>query len=181
MTDSRRILFAGIGSPHGDDRAGWEVADELLRAVDRSPNVTVRKAAVPLDLLDWLEAVDCLHVCDAALRPESCGQLRRFAGSVSSDGRAVSQHAIPAIAKLRSQGSHDFGLPAVLELAARLKRLPPEVVVWAVDGARFEPGDPLSPALAEAIPSVAASIITELNDARNVSHAVTADAGSATV
>lgn len=77
-------LFVGVGSPHGDDRAGWLVADALsdLFGTDVStqasgtlnagglpsrkyPSLAIRKTCIPADLLDWLDGAAKLIICDA--------------------------------------------------------------------------------------------------------------------
>jgi hydrogenase maturation protease len=115
---SATSLLVGIGSPHGDDRVGWEIArrvgERLAGALD------ARCARTPAELLDWLEGVDALDVCDA----------------FAADGQAGSVHCWqwPArqIERVPFCGSHDVSLPAVLALAERLGRLPPRVRIWGV-------------------------------------------------
>jgi hypothetical protein len=55
-----RTLFAGTGSPHGDDRIGWLIADALDKLVP--PDVEVRLASTPSHLLDWLDEFDRLDL-----------------------------------------------------------------------------------------------------------------------
>lgn len=151
------MLFVGLGSPHGDDQIGWRIAEELRGRVSDSDPVSVRTATIPLDLIDWLDGVDRLHLCDACLSEVPPGTLLRFEAS-----HADSRLQLPELAGLRSRGSHDFALPDVLELAFRLDRLPAEVVVHAVSSRRFQPGDGLSDALRAALPQITGSILREL-------------------
>ena len=117
-----RDLLVGIGSPHGDDAMGWIVADAASR---RCPaNIDVRTAAVPLDLLDWLDGVDALHVVDACLGDGSRGDLTRWAWSELADCNSD---------ETPFQGTHGFDLVSVLRLAEKLGRLPSEVVVWGIE------------------------------------------------
>jgi hydrogenase maturation protease len=151
MRIADRILFAGIGSPHGDDRAGWLVSDAL--AADPLPGVVVRKASVPIALLDWLDGVTFLGICDACRGEGPVGSIQRIEWNSA---------ATSTLARLRACGTHAFGLSAVLNLAHRLDRLPPRVVVWGIEGQQFQPGDNLSPSLAERLPEIAATIRKEL-------------------
>ncbi len=112
MSNTRRTLFVGLGSPHGDDQIGWLVADRLAGDDTLPTTVTLKKAVIPLDLLDWLEVIDCLHVCDA-FQGAMPGELRRWEWNVESDLPTVTK-LLPEIMRLRCQGSHDFGLAAVL-------------------------------------------------------------------
>ena len=53
-------VVVGIGSPHGQDVAGWEVIDALERWLRSAgggqslARVSIQKAVVPHDVLDWL-------------------------------------------------------------------------------------------------------------------------------
>lgn len=155
-------LFVGVGSPHGDDRAGWLVADALSNiaeseiasrsmhfaaesrsAVEQRPRIAIRKVGVPADLLDWLDGVDRLIVCDAVCGGGPPGRLYRWLWPDSQIGQNP------------SRGSHDFGLYAVLELAAALGRLPAEVVVWGIEAGPVHSQARLSPEIEQAIPHLA--------------------------
>jgi hydrogenase maturation protease len=150
MVPSRKKsrLFVGIGSPQGDDQVGWMIAQGLLGDFDSSDEIIVRQASVPLDLMDWVDGIDCLHICDACQGDAAAGTLHRWeykaaTSAVSNLRRAPMGQ--PAFARLRSTGSHDFGLIAVLELADRLGLLPSQVVVWCIEGRQFEIGQTVSP------------------------------------
>lgn len=121
-------LVVGIGSPHGWDRIGWLVAEELQHRL--STGWQVRLARVPTDLLDWLEHCDRLHLIDACEVPSPTGSLLRLEWP---DSR---------ILQSRTQTAHDFDLPQVLQLADRLGQLPKQVVLWAVE---VEPTNELGP------------------------------------
>lgn len=178
MTAALRTLIVGLGSPHGDDQVGWYVADALRPHVADFPQVEVRKALVPLDLLDWLEGVRVLHVCDACCGDSPAGTLHRL--RLRSDDRNSGDTQKPAaLIRLRCGGTHDFGLPDVLDLAARLHRLPGAVFVHAVSGCRFTPGADMIEEVADAVPRLVMSILEELRDARDVTRAVAAAPGGA--
>jgi hydrogenase maturation protease len=176
MSEMARTLIVGLGSPHGDDQVGWRVAEALRPHVAHLSGVAVRTAAVPLDLLDWLEGVDSLHICDACCSAQPPGTLHRLTLRGPGGDNEPSGGAIE-LATLRCGGSHDFGLPAVLELAERLDCLPERVVVHAVSGCRFDPGDDMIEEVARAVPGLVNSILEELPDARDLTRAITAAAG----
>ncbi|MBL9122666.1 MAG: hydrogenase maturation protease [Planctomycetaceae bacterium] len=142
--NSASVLLVGIGSAHGDDRVGWSVAAAVAqRAGDQ---VRVRTAAAPADLLDWLAGVDRLHLCDAWLTSEPGGQLTQWS------------FPDPAIESAGFGSTHSLSLPAALRLAAELGTLPREVILWGVSIERAEPGAPLSPRVAAAVPRIAERI-----------------------
>ncbi len=169
-----RLLFVGLGSPHGDDQAGWLVASDLQRRLagqpdaiarrsrdyvavtaprdepnasqplqtDRAPCVLERSAhhaerdgyilacrlaKSPSDLLDWLDDVTHLIVCDSCESPTQLGELRLW------------NWPADRFVRTRSSSSHQLGLPDVLDLATNIGRLPPRVEIWAIGGGRFSP------------------------------------------
>src|SRR5205085_340487 len=63
----------------------------------------------------------------------------------------------------RQTSTHGLGVPEAIELARVLHRLPPRVVVYAIDGADFGAGTGLSPAVEDAAGSVVACILRELS------------------
>lgn len=160
-----QVLVVGIGSSHGDDMAGWEVVDRLLDdrlsaatsqlkaddasigdrrplALRDSSQVELRKASVPHDLLDWLEADRVTHLVDASVDPHAA--VRRFA--VRREGEALQfvftspwepeqdqmQRCDLDLSQLRSNSTHRIGLPEVLQLASELGRLPQQLTLWTV-------------------------------------------------
>jgi hydrogenase maturation protease len=147
MNHAVKTLIVGLGSAHGDDQAGWLVAENLQRSCGELSDVTVRTALVPLDVLDWLEGIDVLHLCDAC-ESASCEtpllKLRWENGQfINADSPIDHPHQI-STAPFRSRGSHDFSVPEMLQLAAQLGTLPKRVVLWAISGLRFQPGDAMS-------------------------------------
>ena len=152
MSRSQRILIAGLGSAHGDDQAGWLVAENLASQCQEYPDITVRRASIPLDLLDWLEGVDVLYICDACESTQGHSKLHRITireetAELASEGRESPDFCgrqdvhqgidIPRsplnLDSLRCRGTHDFGLPDVLRLAAATELLPQRVVIWAIE------------------------------------------------
>ena len=147
-----RVLVAGVGSYHGDDQVGWLASQALADCID-SDAASIRTASSPLELADWLaEEFDRLIVIDACRGLGAPGKLRRIAW--------------PSDALLQTHwlGSHDLPLPAVLELSAVLNRLPPDVVIWAVEAARKQPCEGLSPEVSASLPlliqQVAADVLS---------------------
>lgn len=165
MNQSGKILIAGIGSDHGDDQAGWLVAEQLAAAFRDCCNITVRKAMIPLDLLDWLDGVDVLHVCDACSAVENRGRVDRYVWNdsrmvISNPGlNAPVEHVTPS---LRTHGSHDFGTTDVLRLAAELRKLPNRVIIWAVEGHYYQPGEQMCAITRMAAMQAASCIMGEL-------------------
>jgi Ni,Fe-hydrogenase maturation factor len=181
VSQSERILIVGLGSAHGDDQAGWLVVKNLASQCQEYPDITVCRASIPLDLLDWIEGIDVLHICDACESTKSPAKLHRFRYGVETDelssgGReypdsrtlnAVDQEIdIPRspldLNSLRCRGTHDFGLPDVLRLAAATLLLPQSVIIWAIEGTDFQPQGELSEATRTTALEAANAIMNEL-------------------
>lgn len=146
--NATRTLFVGIGSPQGDDQAGWLVADRLTAFA--GPDLAIRRAKSPADLLDWLHDIERLIVCDACCGLSPIGVMRRWTWPLTD------------VTGVAWSGTHDFSLPAVLALAEQLDRLPKCVVIWGIEGAINNPASELSAEVSEALPTLCCRIIDEL-------------------
>ena len=131
----RTALVVGIGNPdRGDDGVGAAVATAV--ASHRLAGVSVKHLREPVALLDEEPDYDLVIVVDAVLS-------RAEPGSVSV--REVDEHPLPDWAG--TGGTHTVGLPAVVELARALGRLPRPLLVVGVEAESLGTGDPLSPAV----------------------------------
>jgi hydrogenase maturation protease len=110
----------------------------------------MKLATVPAQLLDWLDGVRELVVCDACQSGLRVGTLRRWSWPADS---------LPVRARA---GSHDLSLPFVLELASRLGKLPQHVTIWGIELGDAAPGNPLTDTIRAAVPRVAQTIAREL-------------------
>lgn len=126
-----KTMIAGIGSPHGDDCVGWEIANSIQsRITDRAASVHLVRT--PDALLDWIEDVQELVICDAC----------QGAGEVGS----VHQWEWPCkeLESIKWSGTHNLSLPAVLALAQQLERLPASVRIWGVEVQLVQPDQSMS-------------------------------------
>jgi hydrogenase maturation protease len=166
---SRYVFVVGIGSPHGDDRAGWEVIDRLARDVPR--NIVLRKASVPHDLLDWLEAESPMYIIDAS--SDKVSGVRRFDLRNDNEGKlsVTATNATKVVnenfvsTSLRSNSTHQIDLLSTLELAATLERLPRQLTLWTVSIEAIEKNGDLSAEAQELIEECVSAISKELRDA----------------
>jgi hydrogenase maturation protease len=152
----RRILVLGLGNPdRGDDGAG-RAAARVLRPLLPEVVEVVEADGEMTDLLDRLAQADIAFVIDACVSGARAGTLHRF---------DVSEAPLPENAFTVS--SHGLGLHQAIELARALGQLPGRCVVYAVEGATFEAGAPLSCAVAagavEAVERVRAEITAATN------------------
>ena len=145
------VAILGIGSPFGDDRAGW-LAVEAVRSSDwfRSlPPGAVRAEALDRPGVGLLHAMAGLRhaiLIDAAssglpagtVREVRCDELRTSAGAAAS--------------------SHAFGVADALLLAETLDVLPPRVTVVVVEAGPGQDDAP-GPEVRSAMPEVVRRII----------------------
>jgi Ni,Fe-hydrogenase maturation factor len=169
-------VVIGIGSPHGEDAAGWEVIHALDHLLPTSAGQTTSpvktcKAVVPYDVLDWLESAASVHLIDASL--DASPAVRRFSIQATTDGdllltgtdetgQDTDRRSFP---QTRSRSSHQLDLGSVLQLAAALRRLPPRLVLWTISVKSSDKRQAISPGTRQRIEQCARWIVCELNPA----------------
>lgn len=143
-------MVIGLGHPlRGDDAAGLEVA-ALLQS-QKPKGVQVLRATDPFRLLAWWEGAEMVIVCDAVCSGAAVGTLHR-----------LDIETTPLPSTWRSVSSHGISLADVITLAQQLGRMPRRLILYGIEGACFDPGAPLSPAVAEVLPQAAQAILQEL-------------------
>lgn len=139
-------LVIGVGNTfRGDDAAGLEV----VRALRGVP--VVECEGEPVSLLDAWRGHDHVLVVDAMQSGAPAGTVRRL---------AVGDEPLPA--ELARPSTHLLGVGEAVELARALGRLPRELVVYAIEGERFDAGAALTPAVAAAVATVVERIEEEV-------------------
>jgi hydrogenase maturation protease len=139
-----RLRIWGLGSPHGDDRVGWEVVRRL--GADPRLRDVARAAASPWDLLDTLESGCRVIVVDAS-------QSGRSPGSFARLGK---DEAARCTSPVRS--GHAGSLAEVMRLAEVLGYSIDEWVVLAVEIESCEPGTDLGNRVRQAVEPVVGEI-----------------------
>ena len=144
----------GVGNDlRGDDAAGLVV----LRLLEGSLPAGVRTIPCegePVALLSSWEGCDTVIVVDATRSGAAPGTVRR-----------IPAHERPLPEELGRSSTHVLGVAEAVELARALGRLPARAIVYGIEGADFDAGAPLSPAVQAAAAVVAASIRRELETA----------------
>ncbi len=138
------LHILGIGSPSGDDQAGWLVVDALrARGVEAGGHVALAKLDRPgASLLARLEGADHVILVDALQSDGTPGEIHRWIDvDWSLAGADLS--------------SHGFGVLAALALAQALGSLPQRVEVVGIEIASAEPGAPVSPSVRQAVAQLA--------------------------
>lgn len=140
-----QIKVLGIGSPFGDDRAGWEVVLKLQQHSflrDVAFEVLDRPG---LGLLEQLQGVDVLYIVDAV-------QPKQFPGMI---------HVLTVEDVLAHQAlfsTHDFGVAEALQLANAMNGLPARVCIYGIEMASTDANTILSAPVAAAVERLAAQL-----------------------
>lgn len=146
-----RLHIYGIGSPSGDDQAGWLVVDALTAlGVGSGADVVIAKLDRPgAGLVARLDAAEHAILIDAMQSGAPPGTLHRF------DPAEV---PLPAA----DLSSHGFGVFAALALAQALGKLPPRVEVIGIEIAQAAPGGAVSAPVRSAAGRVARQLAATL-------------------
>ena len=148
------LRLIGVGNRwRGDDAAGLRGRRAAVASARPRASTCVEHEGEPLELIE-------------ALR----GRRRASGSSTPCSSGAPAGHAAPLrrgrARRCRRSSSASpptaSALADALELARALGRLPPSVVVYGIEGARFEAGDALSPAVAEATRELPAALAEEV-------------------
>lgn len=143
MTKQRPFVI-GLGSPHGDDQAGWLVVEALQQRGWSEQEA--RNISQPIDLIDLLPDPRPLLLCDAASDRESTGRCRSWNWP---------EQELPT---LKPAGSHNIPLAGVLELARKLKVLKGSVELRTIDGSDWTSFTQAAATVAAAARQLAAEI-----------------------
>ncbi|MDQ1314052.1 MAG: hydrogenase maturation protease [Pseudomonadota bacterium] len=150
-----RVRILGIGSPSGDDQAGWLVVDALQASgVQTGVDLVIEKLDRPganliasVENAAWVILVDAMQGCGEA------GRIRRFgANDWPAYGGGIS--------------SHGFGVVDALTLARELGSLPHRLDLYGIEAGSALPGEEPSLAVKAAARRLAASLAAELASAR---------------
>ena len=147
----RRLCILGIGSPSGDDQAGWMVVDALLaRGVQTGGEIVIDKLDRPgATLITLIEQADWAILIDAMQGNGQPGNIRRF-----------DQQDWPAYRGGLS--SHGFGVLDALMLGRELGSLPPRVDLYGIEIGNAAPDRESGTGILAAVQLLADSLAAEL-------------------
>jgi hydrogenase maturation protease len=147
-----RVLVVGVGNEaRSDDGAGIAVARQVARSATAGGIEVHEEHGEPVGLIDRWQGFAAALIVDVMRSGAAAGTVRRFEATRG-----------PLPGALRRAGStHAIALAEAIELARALDRLPPRVVVFAVEGRRFDAGTGLSGPVAAAVPTVAGAVLDE--------------------
>ena len=157
------LLVVGVGNDfRGDDAAGLFTVRFLRRFLRRFLHTATQEADLPdVDVLEqsgegaalveaW-RGYETVILVDAARSSAAPGAVHRF---------EVGAGPLPALLAGRLS-THAFGVAGAVEMARALDRLPPRLIIYAVEGKTFDLGAPLSPEVKEAARELAGRLLRE--------------------
>lgn len=127
-----QVWVLALGSPHGDDRVGWLVAEQL--AADPRIAPLVRQMITPWDLLHHVQTGDSLVLVDACRGVAEPGSVTQLA-----------EADLPRLSEA-DRSTHGVSLREAIALARQLRGPLAETVAFAIEVGDCQPGGELSPA-----------------------------------
>ena len=145
------IRLIGVGNEfRADDGVGLSIVRALQRHA-LSGVATRETTGDGADLLEAWRGAQAVFLFDAVRSGAPPGTVHRW---------DAGQGPLPARAFRHS--THALGVADAIELARALGELPPRVVVYGVEAAKFGPGCGLSPVVARAEAEVVARVLEDL-------------------
>jgi hydrogenase maturation protease len=146
-----RVRILGIGSPSGDDQAGWLAVDALLaQGAQRDEGVVIEKLDRPgATLVALLQDVEQAILIDAMQCGGQPGSIKRF-----------DQQDWPSYRQGLS--SHGLGVLDALLLARELGSLPPRLKLYGIEIASAHPGEQAGSVIRAAAQRLAERIAADL-------------------
>ncbi|MDP2028179.1 MAG: hydrogenase maturation protease [Thiobacillus sp.] len=124
------VRILGIGSPSGDDQAGWLTVDALLAADVQSTGIDIQKLDRPgAHLISLMDDAAWVILIDAMQSHEPTGHIRHF----GVDDWPAYHHGL---------SSHGLGVLDALALARELGSLPARLDLYGIEIGAANPGDP---------------------------------------
>lgn len=154
------IKVIGIGNEfRGDDAVGLQVVRRLNE--NRLPGVEyLQQGGEATALIDALEATDTAIIVDAIQSGADTGQIHRY---------EISKQPMPA--QFLRSSTHNFSVQDAIEMSRILGKLPSRLLVYGIEGSRFDQGTEMSPTLNSAIDQTVQLIYEELMTLTKDTHA----------
>jgi hydrogenase maturation protease len=149
-----RILVIGVGNEYRSDDAVGLVVARRLRQLSLGNITVIEESGEGTDLMESWKGADTVIIVDAASSGAKPGTIHRI------DARA---QRIPT--GLLRYSTHAFSVGEAVELARAMNRLPPRMVVYGIEGERFDEGTVLSRAVQGSVDTVVDLVLKQLRTA----------------
>lgn len=148
------ILVIGVGNEYRSDDAAGLVVARRLRQLSLGNITVIEESGEGTDLMESWKGADTVIIVDAASSGAKPGTIHRI------DTRA---QRIPT--GLLRYSTHAFSVGEAVELARAMNRLPPRMVVYGIEGERFDEGTVLSRAVQGSVDTVVDLVLKQLRTA----------------
>jgi hydrogenase maturation protease len=148
----KQVLLIGCGNEYrSDDAAGLIVARRVQERA--AGQITVRESpGEGAALIEAWKGARTVILVDAVCSGSEAGAIHR-----------IEAHRERLPAKMFHYSTHAFGVAEAIELARVLNQLPPRLIVYGIEGKKFEAGVGLSPEVKAAAERVADRALKELS------------------
>jgi hydrogenase maturation protease len=142
------VLVIGLGNPLcGDDSVGRIVA----AGVRKQPFIkVVESSGEGTSLIELWVGSGAVIIVDAIASDAETGMVHRF---------DASHQSLPV--RFCGDSTHAFGLGEAVELARALNKLPRRLIVFGIEGKRFEVGSKVSAKVKRMVPGVVDRVLEE--------------------
>lgn len=145
-----RIAVIGIGNPYrGDDAAGALVVDELKKTITSGINFFKVQGdmTVLIEHLTNFQTVFLIDACESGAFDEDWLRIDALKEEIPIDRPQTS--------------THGFSVSQAIEMAKNFGRLPGKLILYAIQGSRFEMSHAISQPVAKAVEVVSKEILNE--------------------
>ena len=132
-----------------DDGVGPAVAELLREALAGDIEIVFQSGEGATLMESWRDALD-VYLIDAVKSGAAPGTVFRLDASE------------PIPSQFFHYSTHDFSVAEAVEMARALKRLPPRMILYGIEGGDFSQGPGLSPQVAKAAEQVVKRIVMEI-------------------
>jgi hydrogenase maturation protease len=144
-----KTLIVGLGNHFRRDDAVGLVVAARLKLVELEKATVLAHEGDLTRLLELWQDYDLVILVDATFSHSSPGTIRRFEEGIQAR-------------EYFTFSSHAFDLSQLLELARAIKRLPPRLILYGIEGESYDYGEGLSPSVSSAATGVVRMIEDDL-------------------
>jgi len=143
----------GVGNPfRGDDAVGVVFSRRIRDSVPRGVTV-LEHGCEPAKLMEAWAGADMVYLVDAVHTDVGGGKICRF---------EAHRERLPA--EFFGVSTHAFGVAEAVEFARNLNELPGGLVVYGIQGSRFDHTPELSPEVDDACDALVSQVLDEIRD-----------------
>ncbi len=149
--NSKKIVLIGVGNEfRQDDGVGLVILRKLQSQIP--PGIeTVEASGEGIALMEAWQGAKTVYLFDAVLSGAEVATIYRFDAQIQS---------MPT--KFFNHSTHAFSVAEAIELARILNQLPPNLIIYGIEGKNFAAGIGLSPEVEQAAGEVIRRVLSEL-------------------